>query len=319
MLDVAVVIVSWNVRDYLTNCLCSVYAEIGRSGLRGEVWVIDNASTDGSVDLVADLYPRVHLLANDRNLGFGAANNKGMQATAAHSPSYLFLLNPDTLLRRGALTQLVACLEEQPNAGMAGARLVYGDGRFQHSAFAFPGLVQLAFDLFPMPARLYESRLNGRYPRRRYRPDGQPFAIDHPLGASMMVRQDVAEATNGFDESFRLYCEEIDWCWRIRRSGWEIYAVPAAEIVHFGGGSTRQVPAQSIVDLWRSRARLYRKHHGRFRFALAAWMVKVGMAKKAAVTTDPALKRAYRQVIDIWTADGEGPGQAAMGQATGSE
>jgi len=299
-MDVAVIIVSWNVRDYLTDCLRSVYAEFDRSGLEGAVWVVDNASTDGTVELLDELFPQVKLIANSHNPGFGAANNQGMWAAATYGPRYFFLLNPDTVVRPGALRALVDCLEARPRAGMAGARLVYGDGRFQHSAFIFPGLIQLLFDLFPMPGRLYESRFNGRYARRLYRADAEPFPIDHPLGATMMVRADVALVTGGFDESFYMYCEEIDWSWRIREAGWTIYAVPAAEIVHYGGESTRQVAARSLVDLWGSRARLYRKHHGRLKCALASRLVQAGMKRKAAQTTDPEMRRAYEEVIAIW-------------------
>ncbi len=313
MINVAVIIVSWNVRDYLVKCLSSVYTEFKRSGLQGEIWVVDNASTDGTVNLLADLFPQVHLLANDHNPGFGAANNQGMHAAAACKPQYYFLLNPDTVLQPGALKELVRCLDERPDGGMAGARLVYGDGRFQHSAFTFPGLGQLAFDLFPLPARLYESRLNGRYRRSLYQRHGKPFAIDHPLGATMLVRAEVAEATKGFDENYHMYCEEIDWSWRVRAAGWKIYAVPTAEIVHYGGESTRQVPARSVVHLWRSRAQLYQQHHGRMTLAIARKLVVRGMRRKVAQTDDPELKRAYEEVIRIWqqtpeTVDGAAPG-----------
>ncbi len=300
MIDVAVIIVSWNVRDYLGPCLRSVYADFRLSGLHGEVWVVDNASTDGTVDFLRDLFPHVHVIANQENVGFGAANNRGMSVAAAYEPRYYFLLNPDTVLRPGALTHLVSCLAERPNAGMVGARLMYGNGRFQHSAFQFPGLMQLAFDLFPLPPRLYNSRLNGRYPRRYYEPHRSPFPVDHPLGATMLVRAAVAEKTEGFDESFHMYCEEIDWSWRIHQAGWKVYTVPAAEIIHYSGESTRQVPAQSIINLWRSRARLYRRHHNRFTLALANWLVKVGMLRKAAKAKDGELKRAYMEVIKIW-------------------
>jgi N-acetylglucosaminyl-diphospho-decaprenol L-rhamnosyltransferase len=300
MLDVAVIIVSWNVRNYLANCLRSVCAEKRRSGLKVETWVVDNASTDGSVDLVADLFPDVHLVINDHNPGFGAANNQGMKAASGANPRYYLLLNPDTLVGKGALKHLVDCLDHRPKAGMAGPRLVYGDGRFQHSAFAFPGIKQLTFDLFPLPARLYESWLNGRYARRNYRRNGEPFQVDFALGASMLVRADVVEATGGFDESFHMYCEEIDWGWRIHHAGWEVYSVPQAEIVHYGGESTRQVPAQSIINLWESRARLYHRHYGRFRTKLATWLVNKAMKRKAAKTANPELKRAYQEVAAIW-------------------
>lgn len=304
MLDVAVIIVSWNVRNYLSDCLRSVCEDLTASGLNGRIWVVDNASTDGTVDLVTDLFPQVQVIANRTNVGFGAANNQGMRAATAFHPRYYFFLNPDTLVRPGALARLIQCLDERPKAGMASARLVYADGRFQHSAFSFPGLGQLVFDLYGMPGRLYESRLNGRYPRRLYRPDRRPFAVDHPLGATMLVRAAVAEATHGFDESFHMYCEEIDWSWRVRESGWEIYTVPSAEIVHYGGESTRQIPAQSLLNLWKSRAQLYRKHHGPLRLYLAGRLVRWRMARVARRTRDPQLRAAYEQIVVEWSNHG---------------
>jgi GT2 family glycosyltransferase len=303
MLDLAVIIVSWNVRDYLADCLRSVYTDLDRCNLRGEVWVIDNNSTDGTQELLRDVFTNTHLIVNDDNPGFGAANNQGMSAAAStdgQGPRYFLLLNPDTLVRPGALGHLVGSMDALPEVGLAGARLIYADGRFQQSAFRFPGLAQLTFDLYPLPARLYESRLNGRYPRRRSKPNGSPFRVDHTLGAAMMVRRDVAEATGGFDESFHMYCEEIDWCWRIRSAGWAIYSVPKAEIVHFGGLSTRQIPARSVVNLWRSRAYLYHRHHGRLKFALARRLVKAGMTRKAARAVTQDLQTAYREAAAIW-------------------
>jgi len=307
MIDVAIIIVSWNVRNYLSDCLRSVAADLHASRLRGEVWVIDNASTDGTVALLEDLFPQVNIIANQNNVGFGAANNQGMRAAAASRPRYYFFLNPDTLVRPGAIGRLVKCLDERPKGGMAGARLVYGDCRFQHSAFSFPGLGQLVFDLYPMPARLYESRLNGRYPRRYYHSDRSPFAVDHPLGATMLVRADVAESTDGFDESFHMYCEEIDWSWRVRESGWEIYAVPTAEIVHFSGESARQIPTQSLINLWESRAQLYDKHHGRLKRAVASWLVRSQMTRRAHHAKDPQLKAAYEHIAERWSKNGRRP------------
>lgn len=309
MLDVAVIIVSWNVRNYLSDCLRSLAAEFQDSRLKAEIWVVDNASTDGTVELLEDLFPQVHVIANTENVGFAAGNNQGMRAAAEHHPRFYFFLNPDTLVRPGALGKLVKALDDRPRAGMAGARLIYGDGRLQHSGFSFPGLGQLIFDLYPMPARLYDSRLNGRYPRRYYRTTQAPFAIDHPLGATMLVRADVADSTQGFDEDFHMYCEEIDWSWRVRESGWEIYAVPAAEIVHFGGESTRQIPAQSVVNLWTSRARLYQKHHGRMKQKVARWLVCSNMHKRARQTQDPELKAAYEQVAAVWSLNGRATAQ----------
>lgn len=300
MLDVAVIIVSWNVRNYLGDCLRSVYNEFRRGKLNGSVWVIDNHSTDGSPELVQDLFPQVNLITNEDNPGFGAANNQGMKAAAKCEPRYYFLLNPDTLVRPGSIRALVDFLDNTPKAGMAGARLVYGDGRFQHSAFAFPRIAQLMFDLFPLPDRLYESRVNGRYPRRYYTANTKPFLVDFPLGATMMVRRDVAEKTGGFDESFFMYCEELDWCMRIRKAGWHIYTVPTAEVVHYGGESTKQVAARSLVNLWDSRAKFYRRHHGPLTNAIARQLVSWAMMRKVRQTKEPDLQQAYQQITAIW-------------------
>lgn len=300
MLDIAVIIVSWNVRDYLQGCLRAVQAELALSDLRGAVWVVDNGSTDGTPQMIQEQFPDVHLIANKDNPGFGAANNQGMRAASALEPETYFILNPDTVVQPGALRELYDGLMDRPSAAMVGARLVYGDGRFQHSAFYFPGVRQLLFDLFPMPARLYESKWNGRYGRHQFRMHADPLPVDHPLGAAMLVRTGVAAQTGGFDERFHMYCEEIDWCWRIQQAGWQVYAVPKAEIIHFGGESTRQIPAQSLVNLWRSRAQLYFWHQPRWRFTLARWLVRLGMRRKLAGSSDTAMQQAYAEIIALW-------------------
>lgn len=300
MLDVAVVIVSWNVRDYVIECLRSVFLEFSRANINGGVWLIDNASTDGTIPYVRDLFPQTHIIENEGNVGFARANNQGIEAAKAHEPRYYFLLNPDTKLQTGSLKKLLSAIETTPDAGMVGARLVYGNGRFQHSAFYFPGIVQLTFDLFPMPARLYESRWNGRYSRTLYQPDQPPFPVDHPLGATMLVRADVADSTKGMDETYHMYCEEIDWCWRIHDAGWKIYTVPSAEIIHYGGESSKQVPAQSIINLWRSRVQLYKRHHTPFRFRLAKKLVKMGLRRKADHEQNQSIQEAYHEVIRLW-------------------
>jgi GT2 family glycosyltransferase len=218
----------------------------------------------------------------------------------AYQPRYFFLLNPDTLVRQGGIVNLVRWMDANTQVGMTGARLTYANGRLQHSAFEFPGLRQLMVEFWPFMARLYESRFNGRYPIRRYQPGANPFRIDHPLGAAMMVRRDVADATNGFDEAFHMYCEEIDWAWRIQKAGWQIYTVPSAEIVHYGGESTRQIPAQSVVDLWHSRAQLYRKYTRPWKLRVARSIVRSGLSRRAARASSAELKDAYEQAVRPW-------------------
>ena len=299
-LDVAVIIVSWNVRHYLAECLKSVLADFRHSKLIGKVWLVDNASTDGSVDLVETLFQNVEVIANDENLGFGAANNQGMRAAAAETPRHYLLLNPDTLVRPGALAAMIGWIDRNPSIGMVGSRLVYGDGRLQHSAFHFPGLRQLLFEFLPFPLRFYNTGLNGRYPARWFNSNQRPFQVDHPLGAAMLVRRNVAEATGGFDEAFHMYCEEIDWAWRITLAGWEIYTVPSAEIVHFGGESTKQIAARSVVNLWQSRFQLYSKYYPPWKMSFAKLLVHNGLERRALRAPTPELKEAYQQAASFW-------------------
>jgi N-acetylglucosaminyl-diphospho-decaprenol L-rhamnosyltransferase len=300
----AVVIVSWNVRGLLTACLRSLFADLDLSSLDAEVWVVDNASADGTPAMVARDFPDVHLVASQKNLGFAAGNNVALKAVlqstqhATHNMQYVWLLNPDTEVQPGATAALLAALEAHPRASVAGAKLLYADGSFQQSAFRFPGLIQLAFELFPLPARLYETPLNGRYPRRLY--EGQtPFPVDHPLGAAMMVRTEAVAQVGLMDEGYRMYCEEIDWCWRMRQAGWRALCAPAARVIHHAGRSTAQVPIPSFIDLWASRARLYARHHGPLTRRLARAMVRAGMRRRARGAS-PEMCAACQQVLRAW-------------------
>jgi N-acetylglucosaminyl-diphospho-decaprenol L-rhamnosyltransferase len=277
MPDLAILIVSWNVRDLLRGCLSAMYAELDAQRLDAEVWVVDNASHDGSPEMVRAEFPKARLVESPHNLGFAGGNNLGLQQMAAAAPPpYVLLLNPDTEVRPGALAALLGFMDRHPRVGIAGAQLLYGDGSFQHGAFSFPGLWQILFDLYPMPSRLYETRLNGRYPRAWYQ-RGAPFPIDHPLGAAMLVRWATIDQVGLLDESFFMYCEEIDWCMRVKRHGWQIFCVPQAQVVHHAGQSTRQIRATSFANLWRSRHRLYEKHYSVGKRWLAGWLVRVGM------------------------------------------
>ncbi len=272
-MDLSLVIVSFNTRELLAACLASVFASLEAHGPLAEVWVVDNASADGSAAMVAERFPQVRLVANDHNPGFAAANN---QALARCRGRYAMLLNPDTEVRGDALTTLVRFMDDTPAAGACGARLFHGDGRFQHSAFAFPTLAQIFLDFFPLNWRLTDSRLNGRYPRRLYE-RGQPFAVDHPLGAALLVRREAMDQVGLLDDGFFMYCEEIDWCLRIKRAGWGIYCVPRAEVVHHVAQSTRQFRDAMFVALWRSRYRLFDKHYSAIYRWAARRVVRLGL------------------------------------------
>lgn len=255
-LDLSVIIVTWNVRELIGPCLDSVQAELARSGLAGEVIVVDNASCDGTVELVRERYPWVRLIALDENRGFAAANNVGIRASRGRA---LLLLNPDTEVRPQAFSWLWRALHAAPHVGLVGARLLNPDGSLQSAGYRFPGYVQCLLDMFPLHPRLIGSRLNGRFGPG----DGlTPFAVDHPLGACMLVRREVVEQVGGLDEGYFYYSEEIDWCRRIRQAGWTILTAPAAIVVHHAGGSTRRVSEASFLQLHRSRARYFLRWYG---------------------------------------------------------
>lgn len=281
--SLAIIIVTWNVRDLSLACLSSVYEDIARDGLHAAVWVVDNASHDGTAEAIRSQFPQATLIASQENLGFAAGNNAALRDMSfpggTNLPDFVLLLNPDTEVKPGALSAMLAFMQASPGAGIAGARLVYGDGGFQHGVFAFPGLWQLALDLFPFPGRLYESRLNGRYPREWFE-RGEPFAVDHPLGAAMMVRREAIRQAGLMDEAYHMYCEEIDWALRIKAAGWRSYCVPAAEVVHYEGQSSQQVRPQSIANLWRSRLRLYRRYYGPLKWLLALLIMRAGLNRR---------------------------------------
>ncbi|MBI3733729.1 MAG: glycosyltransferase family 2 protein [Chloroflexi bacterium] len=271
-----VIVVSFNTRDLLRRCLETVMRS---ADVEVNVLVVDNASTDGSGEMVRSDFPRALLLPQASNLGFAAANNVALRALGfgadrpqARLPEFVLLLNPDTEVRPDALATLLAFLRTQPRAGAAGGQLLYPDGRFQHSAFAFPSLSQVFLDFFPVNYRLVNSRLNGRYPQR-----ATPFEVDHPLGAGILVRGEVIQQVGLMDEGFFMYVEEVDWCRRIRRAGWQIWCEPRAVIVHHEGQSTRQFRQAMFVALWESRFRYFRKYHSRLYVGLVKRVVRLGL------------------------------------------
>jgi GT2 family glycosyltransferase len=261
---VSVVIVSWNVRDLLVACLRSVQSEIARSTLTADVVVVDNASTDDTVPVLRAQFPDVVTIALAENVGFAAATNRGIRR--AQGSTYL-LLNPDTELLPGSLSTMHSVLAALQTAAVVGPLLLNPDRSVQAAGFAFPGLIQVALDLFPLHPRLVGSRLNGRFSPG----DGRtPFPIDHPLGACMLARRSAIEQVGLLDEGYFLYSEEIDWCRRFRDAGWTVLTAPAARVVHHGGQSSRQLPERSFVQLHRSRARYFGRYHSpAFRRAVA--------------------------------------------------
>jgi GT2 family glycosyltransferase len=307
MPDLAVVIVTWNVRALVLDALRSLYADLATSGLDAVVYVVDSASSDGTAEAVQAAFSQTRVIASRENLGFVRANNLALRelgfGTAADEalPKAVYLLNPDTLTEPGATSALYAAVTAVGGPGLAGARLSYEDGSFQHAAFTFPGLKQLWIEFFPTPGRFIEGGFNGRYPRTLY-DSGQPFSVDFVLGATMMLRREVIQQTGMFDEGFFMYCEEIDWAWRIREAGWDVQCIPAARVVHLAGQSTGQARPETTLYLWTSRLRLFAKHWPAWKLWLGRRMVAAGMRRRVRSETRPELQAVYQQIIEMASA-----------------
>lgn len=274
-------------RELLGECLDALLMEGRRSGITLETIVVDNASSDGSAEVLR-AREGVKLIESGRNLGYGRANNLGM---VRGDGRYFLILNPDVVLLEGALAALLNFAEACPQAGIVSPRLLNKDGSLQRSAFRFPTLLMSAIDLFPLPMwvpgrlrrALLDSRLNGRYPQEGAA--GEPFRVDHPLGACMLIPREAYRECGGFDPHIFMYSEEIDLAMRYAQAGRQAWQVPGARAVHLGGRSTGQVHPRMLLELWRSRLYLYRKHRSRpAYFALAGLLllVQVGRALGAA-------------------------------------
>jgi N-acetylglucosaminyl-diphospho-decaprenol L-rhamnosyltransferase len=266
--DLTIVIVSWNVAPLLRNCLQSIldspHAHVDQEGLLSiadyslQVCVVDNASCDGSVEMVQREFPWVQLIASAQNLGFTAGNNL---ALGRYRGRHVLLLNPDTRVVDDALVQLLGALEARPAVGVVGPQLRYPDGSLQPSRRRFPTL---------MTALMESTLLEQWFPHNRwaqsYRmadtPDDLFQQVDWVTGACMLVRGEVLERVGLLDERFFMYSEELDWCRRIVDDDWQVLYWPQAVVVHYEGQSSDQVIAARHIRFETSKILYFRKHHG---------------------------------------------------------
>jgi hypothetical protein len=232
--EVSVVVVSYNTREILRRCLARLQEEM--AGIAGEVIVIDNASADGSPNMVATQFPQATLVRSIVNLGFAAANNRGFRIARGR---FVVLLNPDAFLGPGALARAVAHMQRHPRAAMAGGRLMDPEGRLQPSGRLFPSLLNEVLVTTGLAARYPRSRLFGRFDRSWADPQA-PARVDWVPGAFTIIRRDVLQELGGFDERFFLYYEEVDLCRRVAAAGHEIWYWPEIAVTHIGAPPRRR-------------------------------------------------------------------------------
>ncbi len=226
-IDLSIIIINWNTADYLAGCLNSL-ANCGLDGLSAEVWVIDNASTDGSADLVRSRYPWVRLEVNESNLGFSAANNAVMRKAEGR---VFFLLNADMMIPPGTTASLFSRIDAAPDVGAAACRQVDAQGSTLESCM---------FDYM-------DGRIPGSVDLPHTSDDRQWIDAAWVWGSGVMVRREVFERIGGFDERFFMYYEDLEWCWRIRRAGWRVRYCDDIHLQHFVRRSTSRAPARTTA------------------------------------------------------------------------
>jgi len=251
MIDLSIIVINWNTKEDLLHCLESIF-KMG-TGIQREVIVVDNGSRDGSGVEVKKAFPTVHLIQNDRNIGFAKATNQGFKNSSGR---YVLLLNPDTQVKHGAIEQLVSFMDTHLEAGVAGAQLLNSDGSKQNSIANFPSLATELFN---------KSLLRWLFPKRfpgKEKDYPEPIEVDSVIGACMMVRQEAIEQVGLLDEDYFLFLEETDWCYRMKKAGWKIYHVPQAEVYHFQGKSAEGERKRAKVEYYRSRHHFFKKNRG---------------------------------------------------------
>ncbi|HEY84557.1 MAG TPA: glycosyltransferase family 2 protein [Chloroflexi bacterium] len=256
-MTLSVIIVNWNVKDLLRQCLQSVIA----SEIQGEVEIIvvDSASGDGSAAMVRQEFPRIKLIASDENLGYAKGNNIG---AAQASGDYLFLLNPDTRLEADTLATLNAYLQAHPGVGALAPQLLWPDGSTQSSRRRFPTLATLFWE----STLLHQWFPRNKFARAYHCDDISPAKttrVDWAVGAALFIRRKAWEQVGGLDETLFMYFEETDWQRRAAKAGWEVHYLPAAQVTHYEGQSSGQVFAARTIRFQRSKIRYTKKYFGK--------------------------------------------------------
>jgi GT2 family glycosyltransferase len=276
--EVSVIIVNWNTRDLLRNCIRSILAQ---TNVAHDIIVVDNASRDESADMVRTEFPDVTLIANSENNGFAAANNQGLRVARGRT---VLLLNPDTLILDGAIDKMLGWLDRHPGVGCVGCQVLEGPGVIQRTCFADPNLVDFVIVEFGLLRLAPWIPFFGRswytdWDRRSER------AVDVVSGMFMLVPRTVMDAVGLLDDAFFVYGEESDWCRRIRKAGYTCVFSPEAQIIHLDGGSksTSQIRSRMYVQMHKSHLIYTRKHSSTLGYAAIRGLYMVTSALRLGV------------------------------------
>jgi len=266
-MDASIIIVSWNTRNILRDCLKSIFKQTNKVKL--EVIVVDNASVDCSVEMVTEEFPQVTLIRNSGNRGFAAANNQGL---AVATGRYVLLLNPDTVVLDGAIAKSISFADSHPEVGVVGCRVLNPDMTLQPTCSMFPSVLNMVLSSSYLYKLLPKSRFFGRE-RMTWWDRDTVREVDVVTGCFMLVRREAVEQVGVLDERFFIYGEETDWCYRFKKAGWKILFTPSAEIIHHHGASTKQRKPEMTLQLRYSKLLFWKKHKSYFSYILACLLV----------------------------------------------
>lgn len=273
--DVSIIIVNYNTRQLTMDCLASVYESL--TSFQYEIIVVDNASHDGSVEAIRGGYPDVRLIANRDNTGFAVANNQGMDIAKGR---YILLLNSDTVVQTDTLEVMIGFMDHHPEMGASGCKVILPEGTLDKACKrGFPTPSASFYYAFGI-SRMFPDRPKfNQYQLGHLSPDDE-YPVDCLVGAFMLVRRETIDQVGGLDETFFMYGEDIDWCYRIKEAGWGIYYYPRTYIVHYKGASARRKPMKIIYEFHRAMWVFHRKHYAKRYGMLTNTAVWLGISLK---------------------------------------
>ncbi|HIQ04228.1 MAG TPA: glycosyltransferase [Anaerolineae bacterium] len=296
MLDLAIVIVNFNTQALLRDCLRSVFASEGDFTYR--VCIVDNASSDGSAEMVRAEFPQVDLIANSENVGYPRANNQGLRhfgfndvGSQPHSrsehdsirlPRYILLLNPDTVLPPTALREMMSFMDARPDCGIAGPKLVRQDGSLDLACRRSFPTPEISFWRMVGMSRLFPRHPRfGRYNLTHLDPDVLT-EVDSVVGAFMMVRREAILQVGLLDEAFFMYGEDLDWAYRVKQQGWRVWYNPAVTVLHYKAASSKH-SERAQHEFYRAMTIFYRKHYAATTPWPLHWFILGGIAMRGSL------------------------------------
>jgi len=277
-IKVSVIIVNYNVKDFIVHAIQSLQRALNK--IPHEIFVVDNASVDGSVQMIRSHFPQINLIENKKNIGFSAANNIALKKA---SGEYLVLLNPDTVVQEDTFTGLIAFMEKTPDAGAATCKILNPNGSFSlDSRHSIPTPLTAIWKILGLSRLFPKSKIFGRY-NLTYLDQNDTYPVDAISGSFMMIRRRTFEQVGYLDEDFFMYCEDVDYCYRILKEGWKIYYVPVSNIIHYKGESTKKYNFDYVFNFNKSLYLFYKKHFQQKYITLFRWIILLGVFMRGVI------------------------------------